>query len=63
MSILKVLLALALRGRLRGLAICYRTEDCEEHTAFTGAYKTHGTAAAASLRMSVALMQANGELE
>jgi hypothetical protein len=38
-SILKVLLAMALRGKLRGIVVCYRTDDGEENTVFTGIYK------------------------
>lgn len=63
-SILKVLLSLALKGGLRGLVVCYRTEDGREDTVCTGIYKAHPErAVSASLRMSVAQMQASGELE
>jgi hypothetical protein len=63
-SILKVLLSLAMQGKLRGLIVCYRTEDGEEKTVFTGAYKAHPNKAVGSiLRTSMRLMQANGELE
>jgi hypothetical protein len=63
-SILKVLLELALKGKLRGLVICYRTDDGTERTIYTGAYKAHpGRAAEASLRMSLRLMQANGDMD
>lgn len=63
-SILKVLLSLALQGRLRGLVILYRTDDGRERTVCTGAYKSSPMkAAGASLRMSLQMMQANGELE
>lgn len=63
-SILKVLLSMALQGRLRGLVVCYRTDDGAEETVFTGAYKHHpGKAVGASLRMSLHLMQVNGEVE
>lgn len=63
-SILKVLLELALRGRLRGLVVLYRSEDGEERTVCTGAYKRNpNKAAGASLRMSIQMMQANGEMD
>lgn len=63
-SILKVLLGMALRGELRGLVVCYRTPNGMEQTVFTGAYKSNpGKAAAASLKMSMKLLQANGEMD
>lgn len=61
---LKVLLDMALKGELRGLAVCYRDKDQEEHSVFTGLYKVEPKKAVdASLRLSVSLMRANGELE
>lgn len=36
---LRVLLAKAQAGELRGLAVCFRTAEGEEETLFTGAYK------------------------
>jgi hypothetical protein len=63
-SALKVLLALALQGKLRGLVVMYRTEDGREQTVHTGLYRVRPDAAlSASLRMSVAQMQANGEMD
>lgn len=61
---LRVLLAMALRGELRGLALCYRKADGTEESVFTGAYKANPASAInASLRLSVSLMQANGEMD
>jgi hypothetical protein len=61
---LRVLLAMALRGELRGLALCYRRADGTEESVFTGAYKSNPASAInASLRLSVTLMQANGEMD
>jgi hypothetical protein len=63
-SILRVLLSMALQGKLRGLAICYRTDEGVEESVFTGLYKSNPqNAAEASLRLSIKLMQANGELK
>lgn len=63
-SILKMLLALALSGNLRGLMICYRTDDGQEQTVFTGAYKAHPSkAVGAALRTSMSAMRAGGELD
>lgn len=56
-SILKVLLSLAVQGKLRGVAILYRTDDGEEDTVFTGIYKDHPSlAASACLRMGMERM-------
>lgn len=53
-EVLRVLLALALRGQLRGLALAYRDENGREETVYTGAYKSNPTLAmGASLRMSM----------
>lgn len=61
---LKVLLDMALKGNLRGLAVCYRTQDQEENSVFTGLYKLEPEKAVnASLRLSVTLMRANGDLD
>lgn len=61
---LRVLLSMALKGELRGLAICYRTDKGVEETVFTGIYKAHpADAATAGMRLSMSLMQVNGELE
>jgi hypothetical protein len=63
-SILKVLLGLALEGRLRGVVVLYRMDDGRENTVFTGVYKRQPReGAGASMRMSLALMQANGETD
>lgn len=63
-AVLKMLLSMALQGKIRGLVICYRDGEGEEHTVYTGAYKASpGKAAGATLRASLALMQANGELQ
>lgn len=64
LSILKVLTALALKGRLRGLVVCYRTDEGVEDTVFTGIYKAHPERAmGASLKMSMAQLHANGEID
>lgn len=63
-SVLKVLLTMALSGKLRGLMICYRTDEGVEKTVFTGAYKAHpNKAVGAALRTSMTVMVANGELD
>jgi hypothetical protein len=63
-TILKALLALALAGKLRGLMLCYKTDDGVEESILTGVYKgSTDRAASSSLRMSIRLMKANGELE
>jgi hypothetical protein len=61
-AVLRVLLSKAVKGEIRGVAICYRDSEGLEEALFTGAFKQPGAAAGASLRMSMALMQANGEL-
>jgi hypothetical protein len=38
-DVLRALLALALTGRLRGVAICYRDSEGHEEIALTGIYK------------------------
>lgn len=40
-AVLRALLELALDGKLRGVAICYRDEEGNEEVALTGIYKTH----------------------
>jgi hypothetical protein len=63
-TILKALLALALAGKLRGLMVCYRTADGAEDSVLTGVYKVNADrAASSSLRLSIRLMQANGEVD
>lgn len=63
-AILKVLLTLALEGRLRGLIVCFRTDSGEEKTVFTGAYKAHpDKAVGLILSTSMKLMRANGEMD
>lgn len=63
-NVLRALLAMAIRGELRGLAICYRRPDGSEESLYTGAYKANPSlASSASLRMSLAIMRANGEIE
>jgi len=63
-EILRTLLAMAIRGELRGIALCYRTADGAEASLFTGAYKANpGLAHKASMKLSLTLMQANGELD
>lgn len=63
-AVLKVLLSMAIKGRLRGLVVCYRTENGEEDTVFTGIYKAHPERAVnASLKISVAQMKACGEFD
>jgi hypothetical protein len=61
---LKVLLHMALKGQVRGLAVCYRDVEQEEHSVFTGLYKVAPERAAdASLRLSMKLLKTNGELD
>jgi hypothetical protein len=63
-SILKVLLSMALKGKLRGLIVCYRTDEGVEDSVFTGIYKSRPSAALGmSLKLSVSQMKASGELE
>jgi hypothetical protein len=38
-STLKVLLSMAVNGKLRGLAVCYRTDDGQEHHVVAGLYR------------------------
>jgi len=40
-AVLRALLVLALKGKLRGLAICYRDTEGNENVALTGIYKAH----------------------
>jgi hypothetical protein len=59
LTALRVLLSMAMKGEIRGLALCYRTEDGAEHTVFTGAYEVNqGNAVNAAMRLSVALTMA-----
>lgn len=44
-AVLKVLLSMAIKGELRGLALCYRMQDGREETVFTGLYKAHPASA------------------
>lgn len=61
---LRTLLAMAIRGELRGLAIAYRKADGSEHAIYTGAYRANPALAAnASLRVSVTLMRANSDID
>lgn len=62
-SILKALLALALQGKLRGIVVCYRTDDGREKTVHTGIYKHGERAAEATLRASVMMLRAGGEID
>jgi hypothetical protein len=63
-STLKVLLSLALKGRLRGIMVSFRMDDGTEDSIFTGIYKAHpATAVSASLKVSMMQMRANGELD
>lgn len=63
-SILRVLLALAIEGRLRGLIVCYRTDTGREKTVFTGAYKANpNKAIGAIMSTSMEMLRANGECE
>ena len=63
-SVLKVLLSLALKGKLRGLLVCYRDEDGREDTVFTGVYKDSEPAKLnASLRISLDQMRVRGEID
>jgi hypothetical protein len=58
-AVLKSLLSRALRGEIRGLAVCYRTDKGEEESAFTGNYKHHPEdGLAATMRLSWRLTQA-----
>lgn len=63
-AVAKFLLSIALQGKTRGMVVCYKDDEGEEHTLFTGTYKeSPNRAAGASLRMGLHLMRANGELD
>lgn len=63
-GVLRALSAMALRGAMRGVVLCYMDDQGEEHTMFTGVYRhSPNKAAGASLRMGLTLMQANGEID
>lgn len=62
-QVLQALTDMARRGELVGVALCYRTKDHEEHSAFTGAYKVHpGKAVNAAMRLSWKLTQLQDEM-
>ena len=57
-SVLKVLLTMAVKGELRGLALCYRTAEGAEKTVFTGHYKDNpANALNGAMRLSMAMNQ------
>lgn len=63
-SILKVLLAMALKGKLRGLVVCYRDDEGREDTIFTGAYKANPSSMLnASLKVSITQLRMRGEID
>jgi hypothetical protein len=63
-SVLKVLLSLALKGKLRGLLVCYRDDDGREDTVFTGIYKeSRSSMLNASLRVSMDQLRNRGEID
>lgn len=54
-SVLRVLLKLALRGELRGLALCYRERRGGDHVILAGMYRAHPESSfAAAVRIKVA---------
>lgn len=58
-AILRVLLGMAAKGELRGLALCYRTQSGDEKAVFTGAYRAHpANAVSAAMRLSWPITQA-----
>lgn len=64
LAILRVLLDMAAKGKLRGLVVCYRTEEGHERTVYTGLYKAKPSAAlGVSLKASIEQMQATGEID
>lgn len=63
-SVIKSLLALAIKGKLRGLIVHYKTDEGEEDTVFTGLYKLDSSnAIGAILKTSMMQMRASGELD
>lgn len=56
-SVLKCLLDEARKGHITGLAACFRTNEGEERSAFTDAYRSPASAAAAAMRLSWRLTQ------
>lgn len=62
-AILKVLLSLALQGKLRGMVVCYRTDEGKERTVHTGIYKHGERAAEATLRASMMMLRASGDID
>jgi hypothetical protein len=63
-AILKVMLTMALDGRLRGAIVCYRADSGEEKVVFTGIYKAQpGKAMGLILSTSVNMMRANGDMD
>lgn len=58
------LLERAKRGEIVGIAACYHTLGGGEKAAFTGMYRANPyKAAAAAMRLSVAVASANGEYD
>lgn len=58
-SVLRALLELAVKGQLRGVAICYRDSEGQEDVAFTGIYRANPVYAAhAGMRLSMELTMA-----
>jgi hypothetical protein len=59
-AVLRVLLSKALKGELRGLALCYRTQEGQEESVFTGIYRVNeGHAMAAARRLSRGIHRAH----
>jgi hypothetical protein len=57
-SILKSLLARAIKGEIVGIALCFRTKQGDENVVFSGTYKTHPAEAVnAAMRLSWKLTQ------
>lgn len=57
-AVLRLLVEMAQAGRLRGVALSVRTDSGEEHTYFTGVYRSHpGDAVAAAMRVSWSMTQ------
>lgn len=59
---LRVLLAAAMRGELRGMFMVYRTASGVEETILTGCYRANPSSAAnASLKASLKLLAGNAD--
>lgn len=63
-SILKSLLARAMRGEVIGIALCFKTKAGEDLVVFSGAYKSRpADAANAAMRLGWKFTQAQDDLD